>query len=167
VRFLLGFRPEYKAACPSVSSNDTIQFMAEQQRDMREVNREIADDYRTKGIYSRDGMPLVVLTTKGAKTGVSHTTPVAVGVDGDALVVAGSKGGLPDHPQWYRNILADPIVTVEYQDQPAYLANARTVEGDERARLFTIMLGSLPALERYEAKAEGKRVIPIIRLERV
>ena len=134
---------------------------------MREVNREVAGDYRTKGIYSRDGMPIVLLTTKGARSGTSHTTPVAVAVDGDALVVAGSKGGLPDHPQWYQNILADPVVTVEYQDQPAYLANARTVEAEERDRLFTIMLGSLPALERYEAKTEGKRVIPIIRLERL
>ena len=67
-----------------------------------------------------DGVPLVLLTTAGRKTGRPHTTPVVHLRDGDRHLVFGSNAGRPDHPDWYRNVLANPQVTMEVgTDAPA------------------------------------------------
>lgn len=77
-------------------------------------------------------MPLVLLTIRGRVSGELRTTPAAVQPDGDRLVVVGSMGGLPTHPQWYQNLDADPNITVEYRGD-RYAAVARTVEPGEEA----------------------------------
>lgn len=135
-------------------------------RDIRETNREITKLYREEGIYESDGMPLVLLTITGRSSGLARTTPVAVRPDGDRLIVVGSMGGLPTNPQWYENLNANPHITVEYRGD-RYSATARTVEpGEERDRLVTLMTEVLPPLPRYEERAAGHRVIPVVLIER-
>jgi deazaflavin-dependent oxidoreductase (nitroreductase family) len=83
--------------------------------DMREFNKGVIANYRATGGKDGDGalQPLVLLTTVGAKSGREHTTPVNVRKDGDDLIVAGTKGGYPTHPQWYQNLQSNPELTVE------------------------------------------------------
>ncbi len=136
-------------------------------QDIREVNHEITRLYREEGIYESDGMPLVLLTITGRKSGQQRTTPVAVQADGDRLIVVGSMGGLPTNPQWYENLNANPQITVEYRGD-SYAALARTVEpGAERDTLVQLMSQALPSLPRYEQRAAEHRVIPIVLIERV
>ena len=135
--------------------------------DMRERNKQIVPRYRESGGVGEGMSNLVLLTTIGAKTGKRHTTPVCVQRDGDDLVVAGSMGGEPVHPQWYRNLLADPELTVEYRGK-TYRANAITVaNGPTRDELFARMNKVIPDLYGYQDRAAPFRQIPIIRLEAI
>jgi len=135
--------------------------------DIREANKAVVEAYRARGGNEAGATtPLVILTTRGAQTGNDHVTPVAVQPDGDRLIVAGSMGGLPHHPQWYRNLLADPTLVVEYEGE-TYPAQASTVpDGPERDRLFTLMNQVIPDLDKYQERAKATRQIPIIVLER-
>jgi deazaflavin-dependent oxidoreductase (nitroreductase family) len=134
--------------------------------DMRERNREVIAGYRASGGAGEGMAPLVLLTTIGSVTGQSHTTPVCVREDGDDLVVAGSMGGLPKHPQWYRNLLAHPELTVEYRGD-TYQATAETVaNGPDRDRLFEMMNAVIPGLYGYQDRCKDQRQIPVVRLSR-
>ncbi len=112
--------------------------------------REQVEEYEgsggTKGTTLRD-MPVVILTSRGAKSGKIRKTPLMrVEHDGRYAVVA-SKGGAPTHPVWYYNLVADPHV--ELQDGPAKADMvAREVTGDEKARLVGTSRGRLPGLRR-------------------
>ncbi|TAK68175.1 MAG: nitroreductase family deazaflavin-dependent oxidoreductase [Actinomycetota bacterium] len=111
-----------------------------------------------------EGSPLVLLTTRGAKTGTSHTTPVMYLADGDRVVVFASVGGGPRNPDWYYNLLAHPEVSVE-QGTQSYDAVARPLQGEERDRLYARQAELFPVFADYEVKAP--RVIPVVGLERV
>jgi deazaflavin-dependent oxidoreductase (nitroreductase family) len=145
--------------------------MAEETRppriDMRERNKEVIANHRANGGKAAEGqMPLVLLTTTGAKSGKEHITPVCVREDGADLVVAGSKGGMPDHPQWYRNLVANPELTVEYLGD-TYRARATTVENStDRDRLFQMMSEVIVGLYQYQDRCRESRQIPIVRLIR-
>ena len=131
-------------------------------------NRENIEKFRANGGQLIDrGMPLVLITHVGRKSGRSYTNPLTCAVDEDGTVVIGAtKGGLPTHPDWYLNIEKDPMVTVEWAGEQ-YRAEAQTVPaGPERERLVALLTTSLPALPRYEEKTAGIRLIPIIRLVR-
>ncbi|MFP3713320.1 nitroreductase family deazaflavin-dependent oxidoreductase [Puerhibacterium sp. TATVAM-FAB25] len=108
------------------------------------------------------GMPVVVLTTVGARTGRLRKTPLMrVEHDGRYAVVA-SLGGAPQHPQWYHNVVAHP--RVELQDGSVrrdYVA--REVHGDERARWWELAVAAYPDYADYQERTE--RVIPVLVLE--
>lgn len=108
------------------------------------------------------GMPVVVLTTVGARTGRLRKTPLMrVEHDGRYAVVA-SLGGAPQHPQWYHNLVAHP--RVELQDGPVrrdYVA--REVHGDERALWWERAVAAYPDYADYQERTE--RVIPVLVLE--
>ena len=108
--------------------------------------------------------PLVLVTHTGAKSGKQYTSPLAYSRDGDHIVVIGSKGGHPEHPQWYFNLLANPDVRLELADE-TYAARARVAQGEERARLFRAMADKMPNFDQYQAKTE--RELPVIVFERV
>ncbi|MBZ4322923.1 nitroreductase family deazaflavin-dependent oxidoreductase [Streptomyces huiliensis] len=116
----------------------------------------------TEGTTLRD-MPVVVLTTLGAKSGKLRKTPVMrVEHEGKYAVVA-SLGGAPKHPVWYHNLKADP--RAELQDGPLRQdVTAREVTGEEKARWWERAVAAYPDYADYQEKTD--REIPVFVLER-
>jgi deazaflavin-dependent oxidoreductase (nitroreductase family) len=108
---------------------------------------------------------LVLITHRGAKSGVERTAPLVYTLDGDRVIVIASKGGAPAHPHWYLNMVANPEVTVELPGD-TYRARVVEVTGDERDRLFAAQAAVMPQFNQYAANA-GDRVIPVLALERI
>ena len=110
------------------------------------------------------GLPVIVLTTLGAKSGLLRKTALMrVEHDGVYAVVA-SLGGAPKHPQWYHNIVAQPLV--ELQDGPEkHDYRAREVFGDEKALWWERSVAAYPPYADYQGKTD--RQIPVFVLERV
>lgn len=141
--------------------------MTEPPLDMRETNRRVIANFRAHGGRSTSDTPIVLITTTGRVSGAPHTTPVVVREDGERLVVVASRGGLPDDPEWYKNLVADPGVTVEY-DGDTYRAEATTVRDDpERGRLVALLSEVLPDIYRYQERARATRQIPVVVLHRI
>jgi len=105
------------------------------------------------------GMAVVIVTTRGNKSGKVRKTPLMrVEHDGYYALVA-SKGGAPTHPVWYYNLLADPT-EVSIQDGPEALAfTVRQVEGDEKAEWWARAVAAYPPYADYQAKTD--RPIPV------
>jgi deazaflavin-dependent oxidoreductase (nitroreductase family) len=110
-----------------------------------------------------EGRPVLLLTTKGGKTGRLHTTPMMyLDVDGHLYVFA-SKGGAPTNPDWYHNLVANPTVTVELGTE-TFEATARPLEGDEHDRVYAIQSERYPQFDEYQRKSP--RTIPVVELIR-
>jgi deazaflavin-dependent oxidoreductase (nitroreductase family) len=105
-----------------------------------------------------------LLHTVGAKSGQPRINPVACIKDGERLVIIASKGGAPTNPDWYHNILANPLVTVETGSEQ-FQARATVAAEPERTRLFARMVAMMPGFADYQQKTT--RVIPVIILTRV
>ena len=110
------------------------------------------------------GRRLLLLTTTGAKSGQKRTNPLAYNTDGDRILVFGSKGGAPTHPDWYHNVVANPEVTVEMGTE-TFKARASVVTGEERDRLYRIHAEQFPQFATYQENTT--RTIPVIALERI
>lgn len=110
------------------------------------------------------GKTVLLLHTVGAKSGQERVNPVAYVTDGDRLVIIASKGGAPTHPDWYYNLLAHPLVTVEVGTEQ-FQARAAVPSEPERTRLYNKMVEMLPGFAEYQQKTT--RVIPVITLTRV
>jgi len=110
------------------------------------------------------GKSLLLLHTVGAKSGQARINPVACIRDGDRLVVIASKGGAPTNPDWYHNILANPLVSVETGTEQFQARAAITAE-PERTRLYNQMVARMPGFAEYQRKT--MRIIPVIILTRV
>jgi deazaflavin-dependent oxidoreductase (nitroreductase family) len=130
-------------------------------------NQAIIDEFRANAgkVGGRfEGKTLLILHTVGAKSGQERINPTAyVGV-GDRLVIIASKGGAPTNPDWYYNILANPLVTVEVGTEQ-FQAQAIIVKEPERTRLFNQMVEMMPGFADYQQKTT--RVIPVIALTRI
>jgi deazaflavin-dependent oxidoreductase (nitroreductase family) len=115
----------------------------------------------TSGTTLRD-VPCVVLWTRGRSSGKVHKNPLMrVEHDGSWAVVA-SNGGAPEHPQWYRNLVAEPDVTL--QDGPDVVdVHARVVEGDERVAWWAHATDVWPDYDRYQERTD--RQIPVVVLD--
>ena len=134
--------------------------------DWDDFNRRLVEEFRANGgkVTGRfENMPLVLVTHKGAKSGIERTTPLVCSRDGDDVVIIASKGGAPDNPAWFHNLKANPDVTVEIGAE-AYPATAVEAEGDERDRLFAGQVAILPFFADYQAATT--RRIPVFRLVR-
>ena len=132
--------------------------------DILEINRKVIEQFRAGGEI--DGMHrerLLLLTTKGARTGTDRTSPMMFHPDGDRVVVMASNAGAPKAPDWYANLRANPTVTVERGDE-AYTAVARELNGDERSRLWADITAANPFFLDHEKKAN--RQIPLVALMR-
>jgi proline iminopeptidase len=108
--------------------------------------------------------PALLLTTTGRKSGDKFIFPLFYGTEGGSYFVIASKGGAPQHPGWYRNILANPDVEVQVGTQKMN-ARARTTEGEERLRLWKKALEFWPPYADYQLKTE--REIPVVVLDPV
>lgn len=111
-----------------------------------------------------EGGRLVLLTTTGARTGVRHTNPVAYLPDGDRIVVIASAAGSPRHPDWFHNLVANPVVEVE-DGVFTYQAEATVLEGAEREGLWARAVESDPGWAAYQEKTS--RRIPVVALRQV
>jgi deazaflavin-dependent oxidoreductase (nitroreductase family) len=104
------------------------------------------------------GVPVLLLTVAGRKTGVKHTTPVAYLEDDGRFVVTGSAGGAPNDPQWFRNLRAADRAVIEVGDRKIDVAV--TIAGsDEHKILWHKLLARAPFFANYQAKVE--REIPM------
>jgi len=134
---------------------------------MAQFNRDLIAQFRANGGEIREGMfkgaPILLLTTHGAKSGTTYTTPLVYTRDGDRLVIIASKGGAPTHPGWYHNLVANPTVRVEVGPEQ-FDATASVAEGDERKRLFDAQAAKMPNFAEYQLKTT--RVLPVVVLER-
>jgi deazaflavin-dependent oxidoreductase (nitroreductase family) len=111
-----------------------------------------------------EGRSLVILTSKGAKSGAVHETPIVVSRDGDKYVIVASKGGAPTNPSWYHNLKAHPDVTVEIGGEK-FTARAHEAGDDDYERLYQNHAEKMPAFNEYRKKTT--RHIPLMVLERV
>ena len=109
------------------------------------------------------GRPLLILTTRGAKSGETRENPLVYTRDGDDYVVIASKGGADTHPAWFHNVQANPDVTIEVNGEKVPV-RARVPEGDERRKLYDAQAAMMPAFAEYETKT--KRKIPVVVLAR-
>jgi len=124
------------------------------------VYRETAGE---RGYHWR-GTTILLLTTRGRSSGEARTTPLIHRTDGERWIVVASKGGAPEHPGWYENLLADPEATIEVLGETTVPVLASTAEGEERARLWSLMAEVWPAYDDYQAKTD--RQIPVVVLTR-
>ena len=132
-----------------------------------EFNQKLIEEFRAnKGKVS--GMfantKLLLVTAKGAKSGQTRTHPVAYTMDGERYVIIASKGGADTHPDWFHNLVAHPLVTVEVGHEK-FQAKATQVHEPERTRLYAEHARVMPGFAEYEKKT--KRKIPVFVLERV
>jgi proline iminopeptidase len=135
--------------------NDFL-FGEEHVRRYQETNGEEGHDWR-------EGSTVLLLTTKGRKTGNESTTPLIYGMDGGNPVIVASKGGTPENPGWYMNLVKNPEVGVQIRGDK-FQAQARTAEPDERERLWKTMTAIWPHYDEYQEQTD--RVIPVVVLER-
>ena len=130
--------------------------------DVNERNKKIIEEFRANegrvGGYF-EGKSLLLLHTKGAKSGQARINPVACIKDGENFVVIASKGGAPTHPDWYYNVVASSQVTVEVGTDK-FQAYATVAEEPERSRLYEKMVEVMPGFGEYQRNTT--RVIPVI-----
>lgn len=130
-------------------------------------NKAIIDEFRVnKGkVGGRFAdIPLLLLHTTGAKSGLSRTNPVAYITDGERLVVTASKAGAPTNPDWYYNIVANPEVNVEV-GTAQFQVHATIATEPERTQLYEKMATRNPGFAAYEHQTT--RIIPVIILTRM
>jgi deazaflavin-dependent oxidoreductase (nitroreductase family) len=135
--------------------------------DMKEFNTGIIKDFRANGGKVGGqfaGAPLLILTTKGAKSGVSRENPLAYLEDKGRYVIIASYAGAPTNPPWYHNLVANPTVTVEVGKEK-FTARAEIVSEPDRTKLYQKMASIMPAFSEYEKKTTRK--IPVIALKKV
>ncbi|MGP4016090.1 nitroreductase/quinone reductase family protein [Saccharopolyspora sp. 5N708] len=106
---------------------------------------------------------LLLLTTTGAKTGQPHTVPLGYVRHGDQLLITASNLGAPQHPAWYHNLLAHPLVQVELGTE-TFEAIAVPTEGPHRDQLFAHLTRAAPGYADYQARTN--RTLPVITLQR-
>ncbi len=131
-------------------------------------NDDLIADFRAHGKVTKGpflGRDVLLLTTKGAKSGLERTNPLVYSRDGERLVIIASKGGSPTNPGWFHNLKANPVVTVELGGERfAARANIAAPE-TERRRLYDQHSVKNPGFRDYERKTT--RRIPAITLERI
>ncbi|WP_405864374.1 nitroreductase family deazaflavin-dependent oxidoreductase [Streptomyces sp. NBC_00005] len=109
--------------------------------------------------YEWNGVPVLLLTTKGRRTGESRTKALIFGRDGDDYLVVASAGGASKHPSWYLNLLAHP--EAEIQVKGAHIpVVAHTAGTAERPLLWQIVVGYWPNYDAYQTRTE--RLIPVV-----
>jgi deazaflavin-dependent oxidoreductase (nitroreductase family) len=106
-----------------------------------------------------EGATMLLLHTKGAKTGAPRVNPLVYLPDGERYVIFASMGGAPTDPQWYRNLLADPDVTIEVGTQ-TIAVRAEAIAGPEHDELYARQVERRPAFAEYQRTTT--RVIPVI-----
>jgi deazaflavin-dependent oxidoreductase (nitroreductase family) len=132
-----------------------------------EANKGVVEEFRAnagrvEGYFA--GAPMLLLHHIGARSGRERVNPLVYLRDGDDLVVAATKGGAPEDPDWYHNLKAHPRVVVEVGTD-TFTVQAVEVTGEERDGLYRRLAQMRPAFAGYEKRTD--RIIPVFRLTRV
>lgn len=120
------------------------------------------EEYESSGGTSGNtmrGMPVVLVTHQGRRTGATRKTPLMRVADEDRYVLVASKGGAPEHPVWYYNLLEQPDVTVRDGEQVTEMRARLVDDADERARLWALAVQAYPDYADYQERTE--RQIPL------
>jgi deazaflavin-dependent oxidoreductase (nitroreductase family) len=115
------------------------------------------------GAGLRKPVPTLLLNHVGRKSGRKFTTPLLYLADGRDIVIVGSQGGLPKNPQWYANLEAEPVTTVEIKKEGVRHVRARTADADERAALWPRLVDIYADFDNYQRWTD--REIPVVILE--
>jgi deazaflavin-dependent oxidoreductase (nitroreductase family) len=133
---------------------------------VQDWNTKVIEEFRANagklgGGFS--GAPVLLLHTTGARSGAERVHPMMYLEDAGHLYVFASRSGADTNPDWYRNLLAHPDVTVEL-GKDTFGATAAPIEGAERDRIFELQKERYPGFAEYEARTS--RVIPVVELRR-
>lgn len=126
-----------------------------------------ANEGRVGGRF--EGVPMVLVHSRGRRTGAARVNPLAClpdDDDPDTIYVFASKGGAPDHPDWYHNLVAAGTAEVEVGTE-RYAVTVRELHGEERDRVYAEMARRRSAFADYEERTRGIRTIPVLALRRV
>ncbi len=119
-----------------------------------------------EGLTLRDtGLPVIIVTNRGWKTGAIRKTPLMRVADGNNYILVASQGGAPTHPKWYHNLKADPNVEIRDKTKVYAMRVREVVDSVERERLWNIAVKAYPPYQEYQNKTE--RIIPIFVAEPV
>ncbi len=110
------------------------------------------------------GLPLIIVTHRGRKTGAIRKTPLIRVTDGENYLLVGSLGGAPEDPVWVHNLRADPEVEIRDKTKVQQM-RVRQVSGEEKARLWEIAIAAFPPYAEYQQKTD--RAIPVFVAEPV
>lgn len=116
-----------------------------------------------EGYSWQKGTTILLLTTRGRKTGIERTTPLIFEPNGDDYLIVASRGGTDEPPGWYVNLQAEPDVQVQVRGD-IFRAHARDATPDEKPEMWRKMAAAWPDYDEYQKKTE--RVIPVVVLER-
>ena len=117
-----------------------------------------------EGTTLRDtGIPVIIVTNKGNKTGAIRKTPLMRVVDGGNYVLVGSQGGAPKHPVWYYNLKVDPNVEIRDETKVQSMRVREVTDQAERDRLWAIAVAAFPNYDEYQGRTD--RVIPVFLAE--
>ncbi len=134
--------------------------------DVNDWNTKVIEEFRANGghvLVDAKDVPMLLLNTRGAKTGDDRVNPVMYLEDNGLLFVFASKAGADSNPDWYYNLVAHPEVIVELGGD-TFAATAIVVKGEERDRIWDLMAQAMPQFGEYQTKTT--RVIPVIELRR-
>ena len=114
----------------------------------------------TDGLTLRDtGLPVVIVTNRGRKTGAIRKTPLMRVVEGSSYILVASRGGAPKHPLWYHNLKAEPDVEIRDEADVYSMRVREVVDSIDRQRLWDIAVAAYPPYQEYQDKTD--RVIPV------
>jgi deazaflavin-dependent oxidoreductase (nitroreductase family) len=133
-----------------------------QQPDLALVGETHVQAYRESGGevgYIWNGVPTLLLTVIGRRSGRELTSALIFGRDGDDYLVVASMGGAPNHPQWYLNLQANPQAKIQVRSEVLDVV-ARTASADEKPRLWKIVTGVWPNYDTYQSRTS--RDIPLV-----
>lgn len=115
----------------------------------------------TDGLTLRDtGLPVIIVTNRGRKSGAIRKTPLMRAVDGKSYILVASQGGAPQHPQWYFNLKSEPKVEIRDRTEVYSMRVREVVDPAERQRLWTIAVEAYPPYQEYQDRTD--RVIPVL-----
>ena len=120
----------------------------------------------TEGLTLRDtGLPVIIVTNRGRKTGAIRKTPLMRVADGRNYVLVASQGGAPKHPHWYFNLKSEPNVEIRDKTETRRMRVREVTDRAERKRLWDIAVNAYPPYQEYQGRT--KRVIPVLLAEPV
>ena len=118
----------------------------------------------TDGLTLRDtGLPVIIVTNRGRKTGGIRKTPLMRAMDGSNYILVASQGGAPKHPAWYHNLKAEPNVEIRDETEVYSMRVREVLDSVERQRLWDIAVNAYPPYQDYQDKTG--RVIPVFLAE--